>query len=232
MNIPRHIAIIMDGNRRWAEKRNLSLEQGHKAGAETVRKVLEYCKKYGVKNLTLYAFSTENWKRPVNEVRALMRLLVDFLSKNIDEMNENGIRLRAIGKTEQLPMLQRKILENAISRTKKNSDFNLILAISYGARAEIVDACAKIAREVKDGNLDIAQINEHIFSKYLYCPDIPDPDLLIRTSSERRVSNFLLWQISYAELYFTDVLWPDFSELEFHAALEDYSKRQRRFGQR
>lgn len=232
MNIPNHIAIIMDGNRRWAEKRNISIGEGHKAGAETVRKVVDYCKKYGVKNLTLYAFSTENWKRPPNEIKSLMELLIEFLKRYIDEMNANGVRLRVIGRMKDLPLLQRKVLENSIAKTKNNTKFNLILAISYGGRMEIIDACAKIAMDLKDGKLALSDLDEENFRNYLYCPDIPEPDLLIRTSGEKRISNFLLWQISYTELYFTDVFWPDFSEKEFHKALEDYSKRQRRFGKR
>ncbi|HPO90495.1 MAG TPA: isoprenyl transferase [Victivallales bacterium] len=232
INLPSHIAIIMDGNRRWAEKRGLPTFEGHKAGAETVRKVVDCCKKYNVKNLTLYAFSTENWKRPLSEINALMQLLVDFLSKYTDEMMKNNVRLIAIGKIDKLPLLQRKILSSSLEKTKSNNGFNLILAINYGGRSEIVDATIKIARDVKDGKIELNEINEDTFRNYLYCPDIPDPDLLIRTSSEMRISNFLLWQISYTELYITDVLWPDFSEDEFYKAINDYSMRKRRFGGR
>ncbi len=232
MSVPNHIAMIMDGNRRWAEQHGLPVEKGHHAGAETVRRVVDYCQKHGVRNLTLYAFSTENWKRPVLEVKGLMELLSSFLGRYIDEMYENGVRLHAIGRLDKLPMVQRSFLLDAIKRTRGNKDFNLVLAISYGGRGEIADAAAKIAKEVAAGRMDVSEIDEALFRKFLYAPEIPDPDLLIRTSGEMRISNFLLWQISYSEIYFTNVLWPDFSEGDLIKALDEFSRRSRRFGGR
>jgi undecaprenyl diphosphate synthase len=232
MLVPEHIAIIMDGNRRWAEKHGQLIIKGHRAGADTVRRVVDYCQTYGVKYLTLYAFSTENWNRPKLEVKGLMSILSFFLDKYIDEMNSKGVKLSAIGRIDKLPKQQQKILYHAIKKTEKNKDWNLILAISYGGRAEIADAVVKMVSEIEAGKLKSSDINEDTLRRFLYYPELPDPDLLIRTSGEMRLSNFLLWQTSYSEIYFTDVLWPDFSEAEFEKAIKHYSQRERRFGKR
>ena len=230
LKIPKHVAIIMDGNGRWAQQRGLPRIKGHQAGAESVREALRACRKYGVRYLTLYAFSVENWSRPSSEIRGLMHLLRYFLHKDERELHENRVRLRAIGRLQDLPEPVRRELERVIKATALYTDWQLILALSYGGRAEIVDATRKIARRVAAGELNPRQINEAVFAKHLYAPDVPDPDLMIRTSNEVRLSNFLLWQLSYTELYFTDVLWPDFREPDFVKALEAFSHRERRFG--
>lgn len=230
LKIPKHVAIIMDGNGRWAQQRGLPRIKGHQAGAESVREALRACRKYGVRYLTLYAFSVENWSRPSSEIRGLMHLLRYFLHKDERELHENRVRLRAIGRLHDLPEPVRRELERVIKATALYTDWQLILALSYGGRAEIVDATRKIARRVAAGELNPRQINEAVFAKHLYAPDVPDPDLMIRTSNEVRLSNFLLWQLSYTELYFTDVLWPDFREPDFVKALEAFSHRERRFG--
>lgn len=228
--VPQHVAIIMDGNGRWARRRGLPRIKGHEAGAESVRAVLRACEKAGVKYLTLYAFSSENWIRPRSEVMALMDLLRRFLRRYERELHEHGIRLRAMGRLEDLPAPVRRELERVIAATAKHRKGQLILALSYGGRAELVDAARRIAERVQDGALRAAAITEDTVRQHLYLPDVPDPDLIIRTSGEKRLSNFLLWQASYAELYFTDVLWPDFREEDFFRALEDYARRERRFG--
>ncbi len=224
MRIPKHIAIIMDGNGRWALDRNFERIIGHKVGTESVREIIKACIELGVEYLTLYSFSMENWERPEEEVRGLMELLKEMLMKEVDELNRNGISIRAIGRIDKLPDETREELFRAIEKTKNNNKLKLYLALSYGGRQEIIDAINKILKA------NISEVDEDKFRKFLYEPDLPDPDLLIRTGGEFRISNFLLWQISYAELYFTDILWPDFRRYEFLKAIEHYSKRNRRFG--
>jgi len=229
--IPRHVAIIMDGNGRWAAAHKLeSRLKGHEVGSESVRAVLRACQNVGVQYLTLYAFSTENWKRPPDEVKGLMELLRSFLLANTAELMERQVRLRVIGEHERLPAATRVVLEDVIARSAQNTGPTLILALSYGARQELVHAAQSIARAVQQGRLDPARIDEATLAAHLYAPDVPDPDLLIRTSGEQRLSNFLLWQLSYAELYVTPVLWPDFREQQFYDALVEYQRRIRRFG--
>ena len=222
---PEHVAIIMDGkNRGWARIR------GHEHGAESVRAILRACKKIGVKYLTLYAFSVENWIRPKAEVMGLMHLLRRFLKKEEEELHENKVRLRVIGRIGDLPEAVQKELHRVMESTKHHKGGTLILALSYGGRAELVDAVKKIAQKVQRGALATDKIDEQTIAEHLYAPDIPDPDFMIRTSGEMRISNFLLWQLSYAELYIADVLWPDFREEEFFKAIEVYKTRRRRFG--
>ncbi len=225
-----HIAIIMDGNGRWAEKHGLPRIEGHKAGAETIRNILDIILKYEIKYITLYAFSTENWKRSKEEVFGLMKLLKEFLDSDLKTLMEKGIRLRTIGRTNDIPILTRKALQYAIKTTKNNTNGQLIIALSYGGRTEIVDAAVKIAEDVKKGKLKPKEINDKLFSSYLYAPDIPDPDLMIRTSGEFRISNFLLWQLSYSEIWITETLWPDFKEKDFKEAINSYNNRNRRYG--
>ena len=226
----KHLAIIMDGNGRWAKKRGLKRVEGHKAGAKTVTRMVDLIEKYQIKYLTLYAFSTENWKRPKNEITALMGLLKEFLEINKEIFFKKDIRLRTIGRINDIPLIPRQILKNLIKKTENNKSGELILALSYSGRSEIVDATTKISNDVKEGLLKPEQINEELFSSYLYAPDIPDPDLMIRTSGEFRISNFLLWELSYSEIWITDTLWPDFGEKELVEALKNYKKRNRRFG--
>ncbi len=228
--IPEHVALIMDGNGRWAKKRNLPRVMGHRAGIKTVRRVIEASLELGVKYLTLYTFSTENWKRPKKEVNALMSLLREYLIKELKQFNKEEVRLLAIGQLERLPQSVKEALDRAMDKTKDNSRLTLTLALSYGGRNEIVQASKKIAEDIKINKIRPDQINEELFSKYLYTHKIPDPDLLIRTSNELRLSNFLLWQISYTELYFCHKLWPDFTKRDFKRIVEDYKKRERRFG--
>lgn len=230
LKIPQHIAIIMDGNGRWARQRGLPRVEGHRAGAESVRAVVRACGELGVRYLTLYAFSMENWRRPRAEVNALMRLLEFYLQQEIPELDRNNVRLRAIGRLDELPLAAQRQLEKSIAALNDNTGLTLVLALSYGGRAELVDAMREIARKVKTGALEVADINEDTIAQHLYTRDMPDPDLLIRTSGEMRVSNFLLWQISYAEIYVTETLWPDFRKPQLLEAIADYSKRQRRFG--
>jgi len=224
------VAIIMDGNGRWATSRGLPRIRGHQVGAESVRAVLRACKQAGVKYLTLYAFSVENWIRPKDEISGLMSLLRRFLRKDEQELHENRVRLRVIGRMGDLPASVQAELKRVMTATEHYDDGVLTLALSYGGRAELVDAVRKIAGQVRKGELEPESIDEKVIAQHLYAPDIPDPDLMIRTSGEMRISNFLLWQLSYAELYVTDVLWPDFREPEFMKAIEDYGRRQRRFG--
>lgn len=228
----RHVAIIMDGNGRWAERRGLPKLEGHRQGARQVTEVLKAAQEYGVEFLTLYAFSTENWKRPIAEVTALMGLLEEFIDDKLPELMKNGIRLRTIGRTEDLFPGARKKLLYAIEMTEKNDGGTLNLALNYGGRAEIVDAVNKMAAEMTEKSGRFPKVTEESFRNYLYAPDIPDPDLLIRTSGELRLSNFLLWELSYSEMYVTDTLWPDFGKKEFGEALEAYGQRDRRFGGR
>ena len=222
----------MDGNGRWAERRGLPKVEGHRQGARQVTEVLKAAQEYGVEFLTLYAFSTENWKRPVAEVTALMGLLEEFIDDKLPELMKNGIRLRTIGRTEDLFPGARKKLLHAIEMTEKNNGGTLNLALNYGGRAEIVDAVNKMAAEMTEKGCRFPKVTEESFRNYLYAPDIPDPDLLIRTSGELRLSNFLLWELSYSEMYVTDTLWPDFGKKEFEEALEAYGQRDRRFGGR
>ena len=229
-NLPVHVAIIMDGNGRWARARGLSRTRGHQEGAESARAIAEACVELGIPYLTLYAFSTENWDRPAAEVRFLMTELRRFLIDRRQELLENGIRLRAIGRTEQLPPAVRQALAATEKATRDCENLTLLLALSYGGRCEIADACRAIAQRVQAGELRPEDIDEHDVARYLYTVGIPDPDLLIRTGGEMRLSNFLLWQVSYAEIYVTDVLWPDFRKEQFQEALRDFAARERRFG--
>ncbi len=220
----------MDGNGRWAREKGLPRREGHRAGAESVREVVEVCKKLGVSFLTLYAFSSENWKRPKSEIRALMALLKEFLRVKTPEMKSQGVRLHAIGRLEDLPSDCQRELYSAIDQTSSNSDLDLILALSYGSREEIVDAARQLASEAANGILNPEDIDSDLMSQKLYTKNIPDPDLLIRTSGERRLSNFLLWQISYAEIVISEKFWPDFREPDLKAAIAEYGERNRRFG--
>jgi undecaprenyl diphosphate synthase len=228
--IPEHVAIIMDGNGRWAKKKGFNRIRGHEEGTESVRVIVRESRDLGIKWLTLYAFSEENWKRPKYEVDALMGILKRFLKSELDEMLENGIRFQTIGNTEKLPEDVQGILQDTIEKTSRNGDMILTLALSYGARQEISLSVKKIAEEIRSGALRIEEITEDLISNLLYTGGMPDPDLLIRTSGEYRVSNFLLWQIAYTEIYITPVLWPDFRKEEYLLAIEEFQKRERRFG--
>ncbi|MFH1363259.1 MAG: isoprenyl transferase [Candidatus Omnitrophota bacterium] len=230
MKTPRHIAIIMDGNGRWAKKRGLPRIMGHKKGVDSVKNIVISCIKFKVEYLTLYAFSTENWLRPKREVKGLFRLLENFLDNEIKLFHDNGVRLRIIGDRDKLDTRIRKKIEETESETAGYGTLNLNIALSYGSRQEILNAARVLSKEVKNGRLQPEQIDERLFSKYLYTNESPDPDLLIRTSGEMRVSNFLLWQISYSEIYVTLKFWPDFHEPDLEKAIEEYSKRERRFG--
>ncbi len=230
MQFPKHLAIIMDGNGRWAEQRHLPRILGHRKGVETVQSVVDGCLEHGVRYLTLYAFSSENWGRPQEEVEALMGLLGTFLKKELSQLNERGIRLLAIGEIDRLPKKIAEILTGIIAQTAANDRMVLNLALSYGSRNELTRAIQKLGHEVASGNLNPEDITELEIENALDTKEIPDPDLLIRTSGEMRISNFLLWQIAYTELYFTETLWPDFSKDELTRALQEYSHRQRRFG--
>ncbi len=228
--LPRHVAIIMDGNGRWAEQRGLTREEGHREGVESLRAVVRAAHELGIEVLTLYAFSLENWNRPRNEVRQIMNLLERYLDEEMQEVHRNGIRVRAIGRLDRLPPAAQKKVGEAVELTRNNREMLLVFALSYGGRAEIVDAARKLVRDAEMGKLDPERIDEKTFAAYLYGPDLPDPDLLIRTGSELRVSNFLLWQIAYAEIYATDVMWPAFRKNQLVEALLDYQSRERRFG--
>jgi undecaprenyl diphosphate synthase len=229
--LPSHIAIIMDGNGRWARRRGLPRVAGHRAGIGAVREVVEGSAELGIGVLTLYAFSVENWKRPPAEVRTLMALLKEYLNKELENIHRNNIRFTTIGRTEQLDVSVQQEIEKAVERTKFNTGMIFAVALNYGGRAEIVDAVNRIlANGVKSNGAGKGPIGEAEFSKYLYTSGLPDPDLLIRTSGELRVSNFLLWQIAYAEIYVTETLWPDFSKKELYEAIIAYQKRERRYG--
>jgi undecaprenyl diphosphate synthase len=228
--LPRHVAIIMDGNGRWAQRRGLSRVRGHTVGTETVRLVVRQARKVGISYLTLYAFSEENWQRPDTEIRALMALLTRFLRRELKEMQDNQIAFRAMGNLERLPRNVQEELAKTAAATATGAKMVLNLALSYGARSEIVTAAQTIAREVKSGRLSPEDIDHDLFARHLFTADMPDPDLLIRTSGEFRLSNFLLWQSAYTELYFTDTLWPDFREEEFMKTIWEYQQRDRRFG--
>lgn len=229
-NIPQHVAIIMDGNGRWARERGLPKIAGHRAGVKAAREAVEAAGKLGIKVLTLYTFSTENWNRPKREVEALFKLLEDYLDREADKLNKNNIKFSVIGRLEELPSGLREKLKKTIGATKDNTGLILNLALNYGARVEIIDAIKRLTSDVKEGRLEIGGITEGLFSRYLYTSGLPDPDLFIRTSGEFRVSNFLLWQISYSELYFTKKLWPDFTKKDLKKAVLEYSERERRFG--
>ncbi|MEK7842236.1 MAG: isoprenyl transferase [Deltaproteobacteria bacterium] len=228
--LPQHIAIIMDGNGRWAEKRHLGRINGHRRGIEAVRDTIEFCREIGIGCLTLYTFSRENWNRPPSEIRALMGLLERHLRNELLKLMKNGIRFKAIGSLWELPMSTQKIIKEVEEKTKGNSEMTLNIAISYGGRAEIVEAAKRVALGVKEGRIDIDDITEEFFARHLYTAGCPDPDLLIRTSGEFRISNFLLWQMAYTEIYVTDVLWPDFTKQHLIEAFLDFQDRERRFG--
>lgn len=225
-----HIAIIMDGNGRWAKERGLPRAEGHRAGAESIREVTEACIELGVKYLTLYAFSSENWNRPQSEVDALMKLLDRFLDDKAGELDKQNIRLQAIGDLDKLPAATRKRLDRIQEQTKNHQTMTLVLALSYGAREEITAAVRSIAKAAIAGEISPEEIDTKLIAQHLYTKDIPDPDLLIRTSGEMRVSNFLLWQISYSEIVIVKKMWPDFRQGDLFAAVEEYNKRHRRFG--
>jgi len=228
--LPRHIAIIMDGNGRWAKKKLLNRIKGHEKGIGAVRTVVETCRELGVAYLTLYAFSVENWQRPKSEVNALMKLLESYLIKEQANLIKNGIRLKAIGNLDRLPPGVRKTLDDVIERTKDLKKMMLILALSYGARWEIVKAALKLAEAISENRVKPEEVTDDVFAGFLSTASIPDPDLLIRTSGELRISNFLLWQVAYSELYVTPTLWPDFAKEDLLKAIESYQKRERRFG--
>ncbi|MBR5691657.1 MAG: isoprenyl transferase [Verrucomicrobia bacterium] len=229
-HLPKHIAIIMDGNGRWAQKRGLPRVEGHRNGIESVRTVVELCGELHINYLTLYAFSMENWIRPKDEVNMLMKYLAWFLKKETPDLQKNNVRLRAIGRLDLLPQEAQEQLALSIETLKNNTGLTLILALSYSSREEITHTVRNLARQVQAGQLDPEQIDEKLLSNSLYTKEYPDPDILIRTSGEMRISNFLLWQISYAELYVTPTLWPDFKEEDLCNALEEFAKRNRRFG--
>jgi undecaprenyl diphosphate synthase len=228
--LPKHVAIIMDGNGRWARKKALNRIRGHEEGAESVRDIVRTSRKTGIAWLTLYAFSEENWKRPKHEIQALMALLKRFLKSELDEMMENDIRFHTIGKTTKLPRDVQKALKRTVEETSQNSAMVLTLALSYGGRQEIFDTIQKIAKRIELGDMTSEDITEQLISNFLYTAGMPDPDLLIRTSGEYRVSNFLLWQIAYTEIYITPTLWPDFRKDEFLRTIEEYQRRERRYG--
>lgn len=231
-NEVRHVAIIMDGNGRWAKKRHLPHLEGHRKGAEAVKEAIKTSKELGIEYLTLYAFSTENWKRSKEEIDGLMDLLEEFIDHNLRELNERDIRLKTIGRIEEFPQSTVNKILKAVECTAANKSGTLVLALNYGGRAEIVDAAKKISRKVAAGELAIDDLTEDLFGASLYDPEIPDPDIMIRTSGEFRLSNFLLWELSYSEIYISDVLWPDFDKAEFIKAVESCQKRERRFGGR
>jgi len=229
-SLPQHVAIIMDGNGRWAKQRSLPRVEGHRQGAESARTIIRTAGELGIKYLTLYAFSAEHWNRPKDEVDALMKYLIHYLKTETPELNKNNVRLEVIGQIYRLPENVQEPLKKSIATLSKNSGLTLVMALSYGSRIEIVDAVRRIAEKARDGKLEPADITEEVISQHLWTRNLPDPDLLIRTSGEMRVSNFLLWQISYAELVITPTLWPDFRKPQFFAALEEYARRHRRFG--
>lgn len=228
--VPRHLAVIMDGNGRWAKRRLLPRKAGHRAGAKNLRRLCQLCGDAGIAYLTVYAFSTENWKRPPDEISALMNLFIEFLAGYDREMEKEGIRLRVIGDRGGLPDTVRTAIEAAEMKSAHRTRLQLILAMNYGGRAEIIHACRAIAGRAAEGVLLPEDIDESVMAAHMFAPDIPDPDLIIRPSGELRLSNFLLWQSAYSELWFSDVLWPDFSETDFHRALASFSARDRRFG--
>ena len=230
INIPQHIAIIMDGNGRWATNKGFSRDKGHTEGRESAKEMVRTCAKIGVKNLTLFAFSSENWKRPKLEIELLMGLLHNSLITELKELQKNNIRLKTIGDTSKLPLVIRKFLEKVCDQTKNNDLMTLTLALSYGSRDEIINSVKEIADKVKNNIISVEKIDESLINQHLYTRNLPDVDLMIRTSGEKRISNFLLWQSAYAELYFSDKLWPDFKSEHLLKAIEDYKSRERRFG--
>lgn len=229
--IPRHVALIMDGNGRWAQERGLSRVEGHKEGAQSVRAVLRAAANAGVEFLTVYAFSTENWKRPPQEVDSLMKLLISSLDAYEQELHDNKIRMRVMGQLDRLPLPVRRRLNKTLEATKHYTEHTFIVALSYGSRMEIAEAAKQIAEKAKAGMLEPKKIDEQTIADHLYLPDVPDPELMIRTSGELRLSNFLLWQLSYSEFYITETYWPDFREEEFYQALASYNVRDRRYGE-
>ncbi|MDO8962972.1 MAG: isoprenyl transferase [Coriobacteriia bacterium] len=230
--VPRHVAIIMDGNGRWAERRSLPRVAGHRAGAKAIEEILAAAIETGVRYLTIYSFSTENWRRSDEEVNALMALFVEVLKAKLGDLMDQGVRVRVIGRLEEMPPATERAFRDTMDKTRDNDTLELVVALNYGARSEIADAAQAIAREVAAGTLGVADVDEECVAAHLYTVGVPDPDLLIRTSGEMRISNFLLWQIAYSELLITDVLWPDFDRDEFLAALVDFQSRDRRFGGR
>ena len=228
--LPKHIAIIMDGNGRWAQKRGLPRVMGHKAGMEAIRETVRSCSDIGIRILTVYAFSTENWKRPQDEVSYLMNLLVEYMRKEVNALHQNKVKIKVLGELDMLPAQTRKEIQEAVILTENNQGLQFNIALNYGGRAEILNACKKLIQCVRDGGADMDLIDEAMFSNYLYTGSDPDPDLIIRTSGEQRVSNFLLWQGAYSELMFADQLWPDFDEKALRSAILEYQSRDRRFG--
>ncbi len=228
--IPAHVAIIMDGNGRWAKARGLTRLKGHAEGINSVRAVVEACGEIGVKVLTLYTFSKENWRRPKTEISGLWRLLIQTVKREVPELKKNNVRLKVIGSLEDLPLSAREGVKYAINELKKNTGLIVNLALSYGSRSEIIFAVREIAKQVAQQQIDPESIDEQMLARHLYTADLPDPDLVIRTSGEKRISNFLLWQIAYSELFVTDILWPDFRKKEFYAAILSYQQRERRYG--
>jgi undecaprenyl diphosphate synthase len=228
--LPRHIAIIMDGNGRWAQQHTLGRIMGHQKGVEAVQRTVRLCREIGIKYLTLYAFSVENWSRPDQEVKALMKILREYLRSELEEMVQNGIRLTTIGDSASLQEPIRNLLQETMARTAENDEMVLTLALSYGGQDEILQAVRRLLKDAKEGRFDADALSKASFANYLYTAGIPDPDLLIRTSGEYRISNFLLWQSAYTEFYFTDVLWPDFGKEDLFSAIADYQQRERRYG--
>ena len=230
-NLPKHIAIIMDGNGRWASLKNLPRAAGHKEGINSVREIVRVCGEIGVSYLTLYTFSSENWSRPRTEVSAIMKLLLSTIKKEIRNLDDNNVKLSAIGSLDELPKETQKNILDGVEMTKSNSGLNLILALSYGSRQELIRAIKRISKRIDESNLEIDNINEDVLSEELYTAGTPDPDLIIRTGGEHRLSNFLLWQSAYSELLISETFWPDFRESELLNSILDYQNRQRRFGQ-
>ncbi len=228
--LPKHLAVIMDGNGRWATEKNLSRTEGHKEGIESVRDIVKASSQIGIQHLTLYVFSIENWKRPISEVGILMKLLEHFLKIELEDLHNNNVRISSIGKLSSLPKIIQKLLQSAINTTKENTGLNLTLALSYSGRWDIVRAVQMLALDVRRGKVSPEDISEKLFSDYLQTNSMPDPDLLIRTSGEMRLSNFLLWELAYSEIYITDKYWPEFRRNDLYLALENYMKRERRFG--
>jgi len=229
-SLPRHIAIIMDGNGRWAKKRLLPRHAGHRAGVETVRRVLSLCAEKGIEVLTLFTFSSENWRRPKEEVSLLMSLFIMALKREVKKLQKNNVRLRLVGAPDAFPEKLQTLLADAEELTKNNTGITLVIAANYGGRWDIVESAKHLAKQVQDGTLQVEDINESLFKQNLSLGDLPEPDLFIRTGGEKRISNFLMWQLAYSELYFTDTLWPDFDKAAFQEALESFTSRERRFG--
>ena len=229
-NLPHHVAVIMDGNGRWATKQKLPRIAGHRQGAKTLKELLRCCKNWGIKILTAYAFSTENWRRPTEEVDFLMILFEKMLRRELEEMHREGVKINFVGDLSELPKSLQNEIHRSMLETSNNQDIQFNVAVNYGSRKEIVNACRQIAELVEKGEIKLEDINENLIEQNLYTADIPAPDLLIRTSGEKRVSNFMLWQMAYTEMYFTDILWPDFDQAAFQNALLSYQNRERRFG--